>query len=388
VDVAIEHQLAHLQRRQVLQDHHLAAERLEPFVDRAAAGQSGEFRSQDRLVGGLERGVPIEELDHVVALVHAVLDQRITSKRADHVDAGDSGLERRGQLGIGHAVGAGELDAGAGLDRLAAVALLELGANPLDERARRRRAHPCDDAIAARLGLPVASLEGNLARVDRRRGRLDQHGHPARGLCRAQGLDVGILGGGEFGRAVDQCDGIGLLRIGREAERVFDAGVAAADHDDMLVDIFAGIVELVLHHRAFTDRAAHQVGVALGANGQDHGFSLKRFTVLEADDERALLAGDPRHFRIGADANLAFGDLAIPRVEDRFALAGIEIEIAAQHQVAGRRHHVLALLVLEDGIGEVVGLFDQHVAHAERGGVRGGAEPRRTRADDRHANLV
>ena len=55
-------------------------------------------------------------------------------------------------------------------------------------------------------------------------------------------------------------------RIGGEAERILDAGVARADHGDMLVDIFAGIVELVLDVRQVGAVAAHQVGIALGAD--------------------------------------------------------------------------------------------------------------------------
>ena len=57
-----------------------------------------------------------------------------------------------------------------------------------------------------------------------------------------------------------------LRRIGGEAERILDPGVARADHDDMLVDIFAGIVELILDVRQVAARAAHQVGIALRAD--------------------------------------------------------------------------------------------------------------------------
>jgi hypothetical protein len=57
--------------------------------------------------------------------------------------------------------------------------------------------------------------------------------------------------------------------VGGEAERILDAGVAGADHDDMLVDIFAGIVELILDDRTLADRAADQVRIALGADGED-----------------------------------------------------------------------------------------------------------------------
>ncbi len=112
--------------------------------------------------------------------------------------------------------------------------------------------------------------------LDHRDGGFAKNGHPSLGLGGEQRLDVGVLGGGEFGRAVDQGDGVALLRIGGETERILDPGVAGADHDDGLVDIFAGIVELVLDLRAVLDRAAHEVRIALGADGQDDVLGLER----------------------------------------------------------------------------------------------------------------
>ena len=138
----------------------------EPFVDAAPARQDGELLLEDRLVGGLQLGIAVDELDDVIALVHAMLDQRIAGERADHVDAGHGGFEGRRQHRIGDAVGAGELDAGAGHDRLLAVVLLEGGAAALDEGARRRRAHPGDDPVALDLQLAVARVEGDPALLD------------------------------------------------------------------------------------------------------------------------------------------------------------------------------------------------------------------------------
>jgi hypothetical protein len=81
-------------------------------------------------------------------------------------------------------------------------------------------------------------------------------------------------------------------------------------------------------------------------------------------------AGDRGDLGVVAHVDLVPAGLLVPGPEHYLALAGIEIEIGAQHQVAGRRHHVLALLVLVDRVREVVGLLDQHVAQAELRGMR------------------
>src|SRR5690606_34739801 len=113
-----------------------------------------------------------------------------------------------------------------------------------------------------------------------------------------------------------------------------------------------------------------------------------RFAPFELDREIALLAGDRRHFGIQDDLDPTVGNLTIPGLEDRFTLAGVEVEIAPQHQIAGRRHDVLALLVLEYRIREVVRLLDQHMAHAALCRARGSREPRRPRADDSHVHAL
>ena len=126
-------------------------------------------------------------------------------------------------------------------------------------------------------------------------------------------LDVGVLGGGEIGRAVDDGDGVALLGIGGEAERILDAGVAGADHGDMLVDIFAGIVELILDGRALADRAADQVRIALGADGEDHRLGGDLLAGLGLEREIALAAGDRDDLGVELDVDLVAGGHARPR---------------------------------------------------------------------------
>ena len=96
-------------------------------------------------------------------------------------------------------------------------------------------------------------------------------------LRRQQGLGVGFLGAREVGAPVDEGDRIALGPIGDQTEGVLDAGIAAADDADVFVDIFGGVIELVLDVGQPAPLAGHQVGVALGADGQndrlgaDHG---------------------------------------------------------------------------------------------------------------------
>src|SRR3546814_14978568 len=51
-------------------------------------------------------------------------------------------------------------------------------------------------------------------------------------------------------------------------------------------------------------------------------------------------------------------------------------------------YDALPLLIFEDGVGQVIGLFEQHMAEPKLRGARGGAEPGRTRADDGDPNRL
>ena len=160
-----------------------------------------------------------------------------------------------------------------------------------------------------------------------------------------------------------------------EAQGVLDPSVAAADDEDVLVDVLGRIVELVLDVRQVGAVAAHEVGIALGADGQDDHVSARdRFAVGEGDREVALAPVIALGLGVEADVGAA------PRRRRRSRLPGPpracrrrSRRSGAQHQLGGRRHHVLAALVAEDGVGEVVGLFEQEMAEPDVGSVRGSA---------------
>ena len=113
-------------------------------------GSRANLASSSGWSAGFSVGVAVDELDRVIALVHAVLDQRIAGQRADHEDA------RRGRFELGESVGkasrslAGELDAAA-----------------FDEPARRGRADSRDDPVAADALLAIAGGQRDPAGLDR-----------------------------------------------------------------------------------------------------------------------------------------------------------------------------------------------------------------------------
>ncbi len=287
-----------------------------------------------------------------------MLDQRVTGQRPDHIDARAGRLEGRREPGKGLAILAGEDDAAA-----------------FDKCARRGRTHARDHPVAADRLLPVARVEQQLTGAHLGRRGPSADGQPAGGRRLVEQFDIGRLGAREIGRAVEDGDDIALRRIGGEAERILDSRIARADHGDMLVDIFAGVVELILDMRRVGAGAGHQVRVALRADRQHHRLRRDRAVILERQGKVALVAGDCGHLAAvpHVDARGAF----TPRTEDHLALAGGERHVGTQHQLAGRRHDMLALLVFVDRVGEVIGLFEQHMAKPERGSARGGAQPGR-----------
>ena len=306
----VEHQFAQLERRDIAEHLDLAAKQVQPVFDRTLPGERGELASEDRLVGGLEVAVAVDELDHIVALVHAMLDQRIARQCADHVNPGHRGLERRRKRGQREPVGTGEVDPAS-----------------LDKGARRGRSHPRDDPVAAHHNLAVAGIERDFALVDPRGVGFNVEGDPAGIAGGEQRLDVGILGRGEVGRAVDQADRIALRSVRRQTQRVLDPGVTPADHEDVFVVVFGGIVELVLDHRAVTHRAAHQVGIALCADRQHHRLGKHFVAVLELDGKIARCPGDALNLGIVLDVHTLRGGLFVPAAQHRFALAGIERQV-------------------------------------------------------------
>src|SRR3546814_2224133 len=115
---------------------------VQPFADALALRQIGEKGGEILFIGGGQRGVAINELDDVIALVHAMLDQRIARERADDVNAGHRRLEGRRQLWKGLAVGAAKLDP-----------------HRLDKSARRSEEHTSELQSLMRISYAVFCLK-------------------------------------------------------------------------------------------------------------------------------------------------------------------------------------------------------------------------------------
>ena len=328
-----------------------------------------------------------------------MFDQRIAGERADHENPRRGAFEHRGEPREGEPVAAGEFDPAR-----------------FDEAARRRRSHPRDHAVAFQLHLAVARIERDLPRLDLRGGAFGEDRDAPRFARGDQRLDVGALGGREFGRAIDERNDIALRLVGSEPQRILDPRIAPADHEDMLVIISGGIVELILDVGQIGAVAAHQIGIALRANREDHGIGddlapvgqgqairrgvpldLARLAgavafalddLVDAAGDRVSGAGDRLHLGVIGDVDASFGGLIVPPAEDRLALARSEIHVRAQHELARGGHHMLALLIFVDRIGKVIGLFEQQVRQPQLRRPRGRAQPGRPRSDDRDAHAL
>ena len=369
--LAVEHELAHLQRRQIVQYRNIRPEEFEPFVNRPALRKAGKFRFEYRFVGGLQIGVAVDEFNNVIALVHTVLDQRISRERADDINAFLGALEGWRQFGIGLAVLAGEFDPAI-----------------LDKFAWRRAAHAGDDPVAFDRLLPVAGFQHQLAIPHLGRGGFVADYHLALLARFHQQLDIGFLRPGKFGRAVQNGDDIILRRIGGQAQRILDTGIARADHRDMLVIIFAGIVELILHQLVVAAGTAHQIGIALGTDRHDDGFGLHHITAFQGDLEIAFFALDLHRLGIISDIHAMGGGLFVPCAQNRFALARIKVHVGTQHQLARRRHDMLAFLIFVDGVGQMVGFFEQNMFQLQLRGTPSGTHARRSGPDYDYSKFI
>ncbi len=344
--IRVEQELAQLQARQRRQHRHALLHQLQRRVDRGEAGQGAELAAQQRLVGRLDL-VAENELDHLIALVHRLFDQREAGEGADDVQARHVRL-----VGAGYRRQAGRI--GRGKDHAAGF----------DELARRRGAEAGDDAVAGQVHFAGGGV---------------QHHHAARapfglilGGARAavvealdaavgDGLEdggvVGRLGAIEFVAAVDDDD---LVVLG-QGDGILDRRVAGADDDDGLAVVFVRIVELILHELRVLAGTAEFADIALHADGQHHMLGSDDAAVTDLEGEGAARAAQRGDFAAQALVDLETAGFLVPLVENLLALAGGERHRAAQRQDRRLRHHVFTLLIAVNGVGQVGLGFEQHM---------------------------
>src|SRR3546814_20388977 len=95
-NLAVQHELAYLERRQLIADGDVGTEKLQPLVDGLAARPPPELGLQDRLVRGLQRPDAVDDLQGVITLVQEMLAQRLTGTRTDRGDGLTRGHQDRG----------------------------------------------------------------------------------------------------------------------------------------------------------------------------------------------------------------------------------------------------------------------------------------------------
>src|SRR3546814_605880 len=138
----------------------------------------------------------------------------------------------------------------------------------------------------------------------------------------------------------------------------------------MPVLVILGIVDLIDDVRLVRAFAAHPVRIALRPDREHDIFRCVDIALSGLDRKVALLA---RHFDdIGVigDAHLVVRGILVPIAKDIFARPLGKAAVGAEVEPFGRREHALALLIFKDGVGEVIGLFEQDMAHPELPGAR------------------
>ncbi len=218
----------------------------------------------------------MDKLDDLVALVHRLLDQRVTAQRADHVQTGYVTLILAVDLRYGIEMRVADLDATA-----------------LDELARWNRSQARDYAVTVNARFTGRRLQQNrtlaiLARQFEARDVALIHARQGDiGIvdCRQDGTEVALLGTAEFSPAVDDRDAV----IPRQRNRILDRRVASAHHDDGLTAIRIRIIQRVQDKIGF-GVAVHtqRAWITLCANGQHHVLSAHLVTAGEMQEEVAL----------------------------------------------------------------------------------------------------
>ena len=122
--------------------------------------------------------------------------------------------------------------------------------------------------------------------------------------------------------------------------------------------------------------ASHPVRVALRTNGEDDGFGAHSLTIGQRQREITLRARDFLNLSIFECVDLVAVGLKLPCFKDDFALASGKINVRTQVKLIGRRHDMLALLILINCIRQMIGLFEQNMRKAELGGARSRAQAR------------
>ncbi len=304
-----------------------------------------------------------DELDDLVTLIERLLDERVTGQRADDIQARDVRFVCSRHSRDGGGIVVGKFDAAG-----------------FDEFARRYGAEAGDETIAGHMRFAIGRAQhGDHRLLGARRflhagnlGAVVALDFAVFDALQDQ-IEIAFLDTVELVLAVDDDDRVLL----GERHGVLDAGIARAHHDDGLALVFLGIIELVLDTRQIFARHAELADVALQADGQHYGVGLNCLAVAQAQIETVRSGRDAGHFGLITGIDVMELDTLVPQLQHRLAVGGHELERRAQRQHRRLGHHELALLVTEDGVGDLPGGFEQQMRNAEFRGMGGRAQARR-----------
>ena len=123
----------------------------------------------------------------------------------------------------------------------------------------------------------------------------------------------------------------------------------------MLVNELARIVEAPLDMRQITAFARQAIGIALGADGQHDPFCFDRLAINQINREPTLQASD--RLGLGPQSNLdsQVAGSVRPGRQRRFAAFRRKRDVRSKYELGGRRHDVLAALIVENRVSQVLG---------------------------------
>ena len=230
--VAAEYEFPELQRIDVMKQWNALLHQLQCRVYVQSEWQRAELLLEQWMIRRPDVASQ-DVLDDLIALVHRLLDQRITAERTDHVETADTRFVAGRECRQRHRVGAREGDAAG-----------------FDEAAWRCRADAGDHAVAGNACLTIGRVEHQHIGARRAARRLDGRdiaavvaADPSRVDGLADQLEVAILDARKLVAAIDDHD----LVVRGKRHGILDRRIACADHDDHFAVVFVRVIELVLH---------------------------------------------------------------------------------------------------------------------------------------------
>ena len=281
-----------------------------------------------------------------------MLDQGITTQRAYNINAGHIAFILIGQLG-----------------HRAHICIRKTNTAGLDELAWWNRTKARDNTIKRHFRFTFwrFQYQHGLLRCALR-SWFDAH---RSGLIKT--LDHAFFDLVEYRRII-RFLGAGKLRltihyiycvVTTQRERVFDTGVAATNHDDMLVFVFVRVIQSVLHQRCGFAGNTQSARVSLHTHSQHNMLGADAFTLLQGNFKSALAAIDRCDFGIAFEIDPMCIDPALPGVQHFFSFGRGELDWTAQRQHTWLVHHMLAFLIMKYGVTDMRLGFEQNMTDTE-----------------------